>query len=78
MQQKAVYTQMAAELQKEVSQPQPDLSKLHKLLAGLGLLSDLGGAIDFSQRTFDLIVKAAPYIMLLGQLIVQLLQNSPH
>jgi len=76
LQQKAAYTQMAAELQKEISQPQPDPGKLHRLLAGLGFLSDLGGAIDFSQKTFEVIVKASPYIMLLGQIIIQLLQNA--
>jgi hypothetical protein len=76
LQQKATYTQIAAELQREVSQPQPDPSKLHKLLAGLGLFSDLGGAIDLSQKTFELVVKASPYVMLLAQLIIQLLQNA--
>lgn len=76
IQQKAAYTQLIAEFQKETAQTQPDPDKLHKLLAGLGFLSDIGGAIDFSQKTFDLVVKASPYIMLLGQMATQLLQNS--
>ena len=78
LQQKAVYTQLAAEFQKEITKPQPDAGKLHKFLASLGFLSDIGGAIDFSQKTFEVIVKASPYIMMLGQMIVQLLQNSAH
>lgn len=76
IQQKADYTNLIAEFQKETAQHQPDPGKLHKLLAGIGFLSDIGGAIDFSQKTFDLVVKASPYIMLLGQMAVQLLQNS--
>lgn len=76
LQQKATYTQLIAEFQKETAQTQPDPGKLHKLLAGLGFLSDIGGAIDFSQKTFGLVVKASPYIMLLGQMAMQLLQNS--
>ena len=78
LQQKASYVQVAADFQKEIAKPQPDSSKLHKLLASLGLLSDLGGAIDFSQKTFELIVKAGPYIILLGQMIAQLLRNTAH
>lgn len=78
LQQKASYVQVAADFQKEIAEPQPDSGKLHKLLASLGLLSDLGGAIDFSQKTFELIVKAGPYIILLGQMIAQLLQNTAH
>jgi hypothetical protein len=78
LEQKAAYTQLAAEFQKEMAKPRPDTGKLHKLLAGLGLLSDLGGAIDFSQKTFGLIVMASPYIMLLGQTVVQLLRNVAH
>lgn len=76
LQQKAVYTRLAAEFQEEISKPQPDTGKLHKLLAGLGFLSDIGGAIDFSQKTFEIVVKASPYIMLLGQMIVQLIQTA--
>ncbi len=78
LQQKASYTQLAAEFQKEITKPQPDASKLHKFLASLGFFSDIGGAIDFSQKTFEVIVKSSPYIMMLGQMIVQLLQNSAH
>jgi hypothetical protein len=78
LQQKAAYTQMAAEFQTEIANARPDPSKLHKLLGGLGLLSDFGGAIDFSQKTFELVVKTGPYIILLSQMIVQLLHNLPH
>jgi DNA replication protein DnaD len=74
-QQKAAYTQLAADFQKETTKPNPDPGKLHKLLASLGLLSDLGGAIDFSQKTFKLFVNAGPYIMLLSQMVAQLLSK---
>lgn len=76
LQQKAAYIQLAAEFQKEITKPQPDAGKLHKFLATLGFLSDAGGAIDFGQKTFEVVVKASPYIMLLGQMIVQLLQTT--
>ena len=78
LQQKAAYAQLAAEFQKETTQPKPDTSKLQNILAGLGLLSDLGGTIDLGQKTFALIVKAGPYIMMLGQLVAQVIANSAH
>lgn len=78
LEQKAIYIQMAAEFQKEITQAKPDPGKLQKLLAGLGLLSDLGGTIDLGQKTFELIVKASPYILLLGQLAVQFLKHLPN
>lgn len=76
LQQKVAYTHLVSEFQKEINNPKPDAGKLHKLLASLGFLSDLGGTIEFSQKTFEFIAKASPYIMLLGQMISQLLQNS--
>ena len=76
IQQKADYTKLIADFQQETARHQPDPGKLHKLLAGIGFLSDIGGAIDISQKTFELVVKASPYIMLLGQMAMQLLQNS--
>jgi hypothetical protein len=78
LQQQVAYSQLAAEFQKEMIQTKPDPGKLHKLLAGLGLLADVGGTIDLGQKTFELIVRASPYIMLLGQLVVQLLRNVGH
>jgi hypothetical protein len=78
LKQRATYTQMAAEFQAEIAKSQPNPGKLHNLLGGLGMLSDLGGAMDFSQKTFELIVKTGPYIILLSQMIVQLLQNAAH
>jgi hypothetical protein len=78
LQQKAAYAQLAAEFQKETTQPKPDEGKLHKLLAGLGLLSDLSGTIDLGQKTFQLIAIASPYIMILDQIVVQLLKISAH
>lgn len=77
LQQQVAYSQLAAEFQKEMTQAKPDPDKLHKLLAGLGLLADVGGTIDLGQKTFELIVRASPYIMLLGQLVVQFLRHMP-
>jgi hypothetical protein len=75
IEQKAAYIQLAADFQRETGQPKPDSGKLRKLLAGLGFLSDLGGAIDLGQKAIQLVVIASPYILLLGQYIMQLLKN---
>jgi hypothetical protein len=76
LQQKAEYTKLAVKLQEEIEKPKPEPDALHKMLAGLGFLSDLSGTIDFGQKTFELIVKAGPFISLLGHLLLRLLQNA--
>ncbi len=78
LQVRAAYTKTAADFRDEVANPEPNAGKMQKWLAALGLLSDLGGAIDFSKRTFDLIVKAGPYLLLLEQLVQRLLLTMPH
>jgi DNA-binding Lrp family transcriptional regulator len=78
IEQKAAYTQLAADFQKEIGQPKPDSGKLRKLLAGLGFLSDLGGTIDLGNKAIQLVVKAGPYILLLSQYVMQLFRNSGH
>jgi hypothetical protein len=75
IEQKAAYTQLAADFQRETGQSKPDSGKLRKLLAALGFFSDLGGAIDLGHKAIQLVVIASPYILLLGQYIMQLLKN---
>jgi len=60
LQQKAAYTQLAVEFQKETTQPKPDAGKLHKLLAGLGLLADFSGTIDLGQKVFSIDCNSKP------------------
>lgn len=76
LQQKAAYAQIALKLKAEASKPKPDPGILRKLLTGLGFLADISGTIDMGVKTFDLIIKAGPYILLLEQIILLLMKSS--
>lgn len=78
IQQRAAYTQLAAEFQNEIAQADPNSSKLHKLLGMLGFMADVGGTIDLGKKAFGLIAIASPYIMLLSQYVNQLLSHVAH
>ncbi len=76
LEQKQVYSKVALDFKTEVERPQPDAPALHRLLALLGFAGDLDGTIEPGIKSLELSVAAAPYVLTLGQAVLQLL-NSP-